>query len=405
LGKLGDALRKKYKTPRAALRALGLDEKLLDAAQIAFDGAQTMKKPTRLEFLATTRIARAVNPLLAFDAKVEYGPLTKGLTTANFKERKPKIIAGLKTALKGKTLAGDEGLHMGHVAKMLDHLEGRPEKDSLDESVSGPQHRAMEAAAHGHSNLGIPKNVGEEFEHKDKGKTFGDMIKDWAKDHGLSEDDVKALDKMHTDSMPKSALDGEEETNIEVEEGEDGDIEEEEAEDGEIEEEEAEDEIEEEEGEDHRGASDRKSAKDKAAKDKAAKDRKNAKDRKGAMDKRPITQDELNKALASAQAIERKAARATAEAREFVRPYIGQVSLAMDSAEQILRAAAKAMNIEGAEDVHHSALKSLIKMAGQNRAMAQDASHRFETDLAMDEGGENDSFGKFFPGAAKIGAA
>ena len=36
-----------------------------------------------------------------------------------------------------------------------------------DRSVSTAQHNAMEAAAHGHSTLGIPKSVGEEFVSKD----------------------------------------------------------------------------------------------------------------------------------------------------------------------------------------------------------------------------------------------
>lgn len=36
-------------------------------------------------------------------------------------------------------------------------------------SVSGAQHRAMAAAAEGHSTLGIPKDVGAEFMHADKG--------------------------------------------------------------------------------------------------------------------------------------------------------------------------------------------------------------------------------------------
>lgn len=40
-------------------------------------------------------------------------------------------------------------------------------------SVSGAQHRAMEAAAHGHSTLGIPKSVGQDFSEADKGKHFG----------------------------------------------------------------------------------------------------------------------------------------------------------------------------------------------------------------------------------------
>ena len=38
-----------------------------------------------------------------------------------------------------------------------------------DKSVSEKQHRAMEAAAHGESNIGIPKEVGKEFVSKDDG--------------------------------------------------------------------------------------------------------------------------------------------------------------------------------------------------------------------------------------------
>jgi len=37
---LRDALRRKFKTPREALRALGLDEKLLDVPRLAYDGAR-----------------------------------------------------------------------------------------------------------------------------------------------------------------------------------------------------------------------------------------------------------------------------------------------------------------------------------------------------------------------------
>ena len=39
-------------------------------------------------------------------------------------------------------------------------------------SVSKAQHGAMEAAAHGHSTLGIPKSVGQDFATADKGKSF-----------------------------------------------------------------------------------------------------------------------------------------------------------------------------------------------------------------------------------------
>jgi len=39
-------------------------------------------------------------------------------------------------------------------------------------SKTPKQHRAMAAAAHGKSNLGIPAKVGKEFLKADRGKTF-----------------------------------------------------------------------------------------------------------------------------------------------------------------------------------------------------------------------------------------
>jgi len=42
-----------------------------------------------------------------------------------------------------------------------------PNVEAMDKSVSEAQHRAMQAAAHGESDLGIPKAVGEEFVEKD----------------------------------------------------------------------------------------------------------------------------------------------------------------------------------------------------------------------------------------------
>ena len=41
----------------------------------------------------------------------------------------------------------------------------------MSPSKTPKQHRAMEAAAHGKSTLGIPKKVGKEFVAADKAKT------------------------------------------------------------------------------------------------------------------------------------------------------------------------------------------------------------------------------------------
>ena len=346
-------------------------------------------KPTVLESLAVRFTARAINPLLmAMDAKgkpvtVDYAPFFKGLTTKNLKDRKAKIVGDVAKAIKGKTIAKDATVE--HLAHMLDQLEHTNEPKSLDESVSGEQHRAMEAAAHGHSNLGIPKSVGSEFEKADKGKSFDwDMLHDMVMKHGaMSEDAWEDFKKKASDEMPENALDEEEETKIEVEQGED-EIEEEEGEDGEIEEEEAED----------------KAAKDKAAKDKAAKD-KAAKDRKGgAMDtkKQPITQDTLDKAIHAAVATERK----NAEARAFVRPYVGEMPMALDSAEKVHRAAAVAMGIDDADKIHASALPTLIKTCGRKSSASQDGGD--EPVIAQDSAAAK-SFNERFPGADRIGTA
>lgn len=357
---------------------------------------QTMSKPTRLQYSVLMRTARALNPLLAMDAKVNYMPLVSGLTTKNFKERAPKIVEGAKKLIAGKTIAKDASIE--HLAKMLDTFEHEPKSEkSWDESVSEPQHKAMEAAAHGKSTLGIPKSVGEEFSHADRGKKFGDMIRDWAKDKGFGEEDFEALDKMYRDCMgagDETAEESEDEMDDpELEDGEDGVIEEgaEEADDA------SPDEVEE--GEHSR--------EDKHENERDARDRRRggAKDKhgKGAMDKRAITQDDMNRAISSAVATAQKQARAAAEARQFVRPFVGEVAMALDTSEKILRSAAKVMQIEDAETVHPSALKQLIKMAGQSRAIAQDAGREFE--LAQDGGDAEDtgSFDKMFPEAGRIG--
>jgi len=44
-------------------------------------------------------------------------------------------------------------------------------------STSQAQHRAMEAAAHGKSTLGIPKSVGQEFVQADKAKKLAKALK------------------------------------------------------------------------------------------------------------------------------------------------------------------------------------------------------------------------------------
>jgi hypothetical protein len=63
-------------------------------------------------------------------------------------------------------------------------------------SVSGAQHRAMEAAKHGESTLGIPQSVGADFSAADEGNPAakGTKHKDFTdamKSHGVAKGDGK----------------------------------------------------------------------------------------------------------------------------------------------------------------------------------------------------------------------
>ena len=338
---LRDALRAKFRTPREAIKALGLDERLLEVPRMALDSGP---RPNRLQYLLVTRAARIFNPQLATDAQVDYGTLFKGVNTRNLAGRRATILKDAARMLRGKTITEDASLQsLAHLLDMFEHVK---EPKSLDESVSEPQHNAMAAAAGGQSNLGIPKEVGEEFMKKDD--------EDEDEEDAHDEDDEEDREE---EEGPENALDDEVEPEEEDPEGE-----------GEEEREEANDEDEEHEDEDEKVT-------------------------KGAMDQA------IYSAVESAVMAERKRGRAASHAREFVRPYVGELPMGLDSAEEILRSAALALNIDGAARVHPSALKTLIKVCGRPAgAHASESAARLAHDSIVD-GLE------LFPEARRIGNA
>lgn len=357
-------------------------------------------KPNRLQAYLVVGAARIFNPQLALDARdVNYAKLFDGVNTANLKARKPTIVSDAKKLLKGKTIAKDASVEA--LAHMLDQFEHVEEPKSLDESVSTEQHKAMEAAAHGHSNIGIPKEVGKEFSEADKGKHF-DAIPEFLRQKGVDESVIKdCMDMLARgrDELPENALDEEEEEDEEKRERE---RREKEAKDRKARD--AAEELDESECEDGRWTAEGFEEGGKFhpirgapgySKSKAGDSHRGARDRKGAMD--TVTIDEMNKAIASAVAAVNKAARETAEAREFVRPYVGELPMALDSGEKIYRAAAKALNIDDADSIHASALKTIIKM--QPKAGAHEPT---QTILAVDSI-STAGFAERFPDAARIG--
>ena len=139
---------------------------------------------------------------------------------------------------------------------------------------------------------------------------------------------------------------------------------------------------------DDEGAKDRKAARDKRAADRKARGfdalpdntdhrkdfRSNAED--------AVTKDELDAQIKA----ERERSRDAAIAREKVRPLVGVVSLALDSAPDIYRFALKHANVK-TEGVHDSALGALIDVVTESRkrptatVIAQDSAAGKFTDI------------------------
>ena len=360
---LGKALREKYRTPEQAMKALGLDAALLKTEH----QMSKAKTPTRLAAGLLLRTAAGVNPLLAMDAKIDYMPIFKDLNTKNF--RADDVMKKLRSAVKGKLLANDE--EMGHVGSMLKKVEeAAPAEASLDESVSPEQHKAMEAAAHGQSMLGIPKKVGAEFAEADKGKAFDEpaaKLGEFLRGKGIGEDDIKTACDMifekKVDPPPPDLTPGEKTAQDEDEEEEEKKRKEKEAED-------------------------RRRADDKRADDRRADDRR-ADDRR-ADDKRAddhMGKDEINEAIRLAVDENtkkvREAERAIRSAIVQVKPYIGEIAptLAFDSATEVFRHAAKRLGIKNAATMHPDALLPVIEAQPRlgeprlgDRRIAQDSS-------------------------------
>jgi uncharacterized protein len=349
---LGDELRKRFKSPREAIKALGLDEALL---QQDMENLMTTK-PTKFANTALHLIAASVRPLLAKDAKIDLGPIVPLLSRANFDKAKVKMA--LDSALKGK-LAKDAEPNMGHVATMLDHIGSMAKPETADESVSEPQHKAMEAAAHGESNLGIPPGVGREFAQADKGKSFdAEPFKAFLKEKGMGDEDImKACDMM----MPKAATDESPEEKAKREE------------------------------EEKKKAEDAKRATDEAV-TKAEEDKKKAEDAMKGM----VTKDEMSAAISKAVADQKVADAAKQKALKDVFPIVGDLAMSFDSAEHVYRHVAKMKNVPGHDKITADDLPYFIAMLP--KAGARPSSHT-ET-MARDSAG--DGFAERHPEVARI---
>jgi hypothetical protein len=165
--------------------------------------------------------------------------------------------------------------------------------------------------------------------------------------------------------------------------------------------------------EDDETEEERKERLKKRAEDKKAKDAKRAKDedkddkddkddekKANAMDER--IQAEVKKGMKIAADEATRIQHEIRDAERAVRPYVGELTIAFDSAEEVYRTALRAMpgvDQKAVDGVHASALKVILEMQPKPGTQARNVgvSH-----LAQDSNGRN-SFFEMFPDAAKIG--
>jgi hypothetical protein len=129
---LRDALRKKFKTPREAILALGLDESLL--TERAYDSAnplikeKTMKaiKISALGSVAYGSLMTFLRPQLAMDAQFDLKKGLRNITAKNFKAKRPVLAAWISESVKDKLdpqYAQDGALNADGLDTVLDMIE------------------------------------------------------------------------------------------------------------------------------------------------------------------------------------------------------------------------------------------------------------------------------------------
>lgn len=129
---LRDALRKKFKTPREAILALGLDESLL--TERAYDSVnqlikeKTMKalKMSALGTVAYGSLMTFLRPQLAQDAKFDLKRGLRNINAKNFKAKRPTLAAWISESVKDKLdpeYAQDGALNSDGLDAVLDMIE------------------------------------------------------------------------------------------------------------------------------------------------------------------------------------------------------------------------------------------------------------------------------------------
>jgi hypothetical protein len=344
--RLIDALKKRFQTPEQALEALGLD-----AATIALDAAirpardnkekatmtiQSKWSPTAL--VAMGALQNYLNPRLAQDAAINLRPILKDVTAKNFTARRPYVTSAIRAAVSGN-LAQDADIE--DLPEILDNIE----------ALAGEASQAVGGEA-----------------GPDDGNPMADPVDEDAggdpDDAGAGDPDVAAGDP---DAMQSGESDANEIEDFLRDKLDPADL-------------------------------DTVCAMMKAAKAGGAVDEDNGADLEAgkppAMDKKAMDAA-IKTAVEAAVARVEKNHNAVAEAQRMVRPYVGDLSVAFDSAEAVYRHTLTAMGVN-VKDTHPDALPAIL--AAQPKPGARRSS---EARIAHDEAAAK-GFSERFPSASHI---
>ena len=285
-----------------------------------------------------------LKPLLAADAKIDLGPALKGVTSANFADRRDLMIKRITEAAHGK-LAKDAKLD--GLPKVMDAIEEIDAKDEEPEEEEREEEREESREREAKDKRAKDKRA------KDKARRARDAAESEKRkflENTLSEDELATYDAM-------CAKGADAERDIEEPDEEKEDEEEE------------------------------RPAVDKRAKDKRARDEESDEEKvsKKAMD--AAIKEAAAKATADAIAIQR----AIRTAEEEVAPIVGKLAMSFDSADAVYKHVLKLRNID-TKDIHPSAYRVLVKNLPAPKRAQGGA-------IAMDAGGAA-TFTELFPGAA-----
>lgn len=282
---------------------------------LRYDG---IMRNIRANHIALVEAGRAGPDVMVHDAKESHMPLAS---------RKALIVKGALTAYMKPRLMPGTVLALDSVLGSVNGANWKTQKPIVLAAVTqmASSRLAMDA-----SLADLPAFIGALDEEEDDKEADDEMM-----------EDKKAKDKMPVPGKDRKALDMKLGRKASDKEFEDWAKEE----------------------EDEPEHSDDKKAKDKKAKDE--KEEEDEDEKKEAKDKRAkdkaMDRAAMDEAIGAAE--QRVIARMTAaaEAREIVRPYVGTVSLALDSAAAIYEFTLKSHKINTAE-IHPSAFREMVKM-------------------------------------------